>query len=341
MESSNGQISNVEAQKQHLVNQSVLLSAQKDTILPQQKSSLNSQKSNIKVTKDSNSAQRAFYIEQKNNLVGKKDYYLLQFEKMMKEYLNLDGQLKQMKRQMPVNFLTNGQIIKGYNESGNLVTVYDHYENYAAIEYENYYLNYFSGVRIARVYDNNGKTVTFTYTPKNKLSAITDTRGRKVIYGYDTTGEKLEKIKYDTGKEVNISYFNDNIASVEEMADALKTTLSYEGNKLRYIYNYSTINDIPKTNTSAVTKLLSLITISYFQATNTDMNYTLVTEDTNKEKYIFDSERNCTAYYLEENGVVTTAEQYEYVPYWKGTTAQDDPKSIVTQQRRTRFIKQR
>lgn len=69
------------------------------------------------------------------------------------------------------------------------------------------------------------------------------------------------------------------------------------------------------------------------------MNYTLVTEDTNKEKYIFDSERNCTAYYLEENGVVTTAEQYEYVPYWKGTTAQDDPKSIVTQAKKDTLYK--
>ena len=46
---------------------------------------------------------------------------------------------------MPVNFLTDGEIIKGYNEAGRLVAVYDMYENYAAIEYEKYYMASQSG----------------------------------------------------------------------------------------------------------------------------------------------------------------------------------------------------
>lgn len=59
------------------------------------------------------------------------------------------------------------------------------------------------------------------------------------------------------------------------------------------------------------------------------MNYVTITEDSHAEKYIFDSNRNCSAHYVSENGVVTKAEQYEYVPYWKGTAAQSNPRSVT------------
>ena len=59
------------------------------------------------------------------------------------------------------------------------------------------------------------------------------------------------------------------------------------------------------------------------------MNYVTITEDSHADKYIFDGNRNCSAHYVSENGVVTKAEQYEYVPYWKGTAAQSNPRSVT------------
>lgn len=167
----------------------------------------------------------------------------------------------------------------------------------------------------------------FSYNPKNKLSEITDTRGRKTKYEYGET--KLLKVKYDTGKEITFGYLNNNITLVKEEKNALRTNLSYNANKLSSVNNYSTIDGIPKTNTSEVSSLISSTTITYSQTANTIMNYVTITEDSHAEKYIFDSNRNCSAHYVSENGVVTKAEQYEYVPYWKGTAAQSNPRSVT------------
>lgn len=65
----------------------------------------------------------------------KKSQYIAQVQSYYKEYVNKSAQLEQMKRQMPINFLTDGKIIKGYNENGRLVSVYDNRDNYAVIEY--------------------------------------------------------------------------------------------------------------------------------------------------------------------------------------------------------------
>lgn len=257
----------------------------------------------------------------------KRREYSQQLQNYYKEYINKNAELEQMKRQMPINFLTDGQIIKGYNEDGRLVAVYDNYGNYAVVEYEKSGVATNSPTRIARIYDKDGKEVRFSYNPKNKLSEITDTRGRKTKYEYGET--KLLKVKYDTGKEITFGYLNNNITLVKEEKNALRTNLSYNANKLSSVNNYSTIDGIPKTNTSEVSSLISSTTITYSQTANTIMNYVTITEDSHAEKYIFDSNRNCSAHYVSENGVVTKAEQYEYVPYWKGTAAQSNPRSVT------------
>ena len=99
----------------------------------------------------------------------------------------------------PVNFLTDGKIYKGYNESGNLVAIFDAYENNVVIEYEQYYIGNVFGERIARMYDNDNNVVTFSYTPDNKLSCITDRNGRNTRYVYDS-GSNLKEVIFDRRK---------------------------------------------------------------------------------------------------------------------------------------------
>ena len=79
-------------------------------------------------------------------------FYIAQVQSYYKEYVNKSAQLEQMKRQMPINFLTDGKIIKGYNENGRLVSVYDNRDNYAVIEYEKTDVTTDSPLRISRIY---------------------------------------------------------------------------------------------------------------------------------------------------------------------------------------------
>ena len=271
--------------------------------------------------------QMALTARQIEVIKAKKSQYIAQVQSYYKEYVNKSAQLEQMKRQMPINFLTDGKIIKGYNEDGRLVSVYDNRDNYAVIEYEKTDVTTDSPLRISRIYDKDGKEVRFNYNPQSKLTEITDTRGRKTRYEY--SGSKLSKVKYDSGTEFTISYSNNNIKSITEAKNALKTNLSYQNNQLRYIDNYSTINGIPKTNISEELGLISSIVITYTQATSTGTNTVMVTEENHAEKYIFDAEGNCTGHYTTENGIVTEAEEYEYEPYWKGSEKQSNPRSVT------------
>ncbi|MDY4675882.1 MAG: hypothetical protein SO373_01895 [Candidatus Borkfalkiaceae bacterium] len=74
-----------------------------------------------------------------------------QFQKMIIEYLSIEKQYKKMQRQLAVNFLTDGKYIKGFNSEGKFVSLYDRYENYTVIEYENYCEGIDERGRIARI----------------------------------------------------------------------------------------------------------------------------------------------------------------------------------------------
>ena len=158
--------------------------------------------------------QMALTARQIEVIKAKKSQYIAQVQSYYKEYVNKSAQLEQMKRQMPINFLTDGKIIKGYNEDGRLVSVYDNRDNYAVIEYEKTDVTTDSPLRISRIYDKDGKEVRFNYNPQSKLTEIKDTRGRKTRYEY--SGSKLSKVKYDSGTEFTISYSNNNIKSITE-----------------------------------------------------------------------------------------------------------------------------
>ena len=259
--------------------------------------------------------------------IDKKTQYLSQMKAYLTVYYTALDEQKKLKRQLPVNFLTDGKIFKGFNEFGQLVAVYDMYNNSIIIEYESYFLNYSSGYRIARIYDNNNNAVTFAYSATNKLSCVTDAHGKKVFYEY--SGSKLTAIKYDTGEKLVLSYQNGNISSVVEEKKKLQTNITYTGNKPTNIYNYSLINKVCKGASNNTTVLLETISLSFVQKASLMMNYVTITNDKTRERYYFDGNNNLSEYRLENDGFVTNAEQYEYVSYWNGTTAQSNPRSVI------------
>ncbi len=258
-------------------------------------------------------------INNQLSLISKKrTVYIEQIQGYYKEYKAKLEELKQAKLQTPVNFLTDGKIYKGYNESGNLVAIFDAYENNVVIEYEQYYIEYASGERITRICDNDNNVVTFSYTPDNKLSCITDRNGRNTRYVYDS-GSNLKEVIFDTGEKINITYYGNFITSIAEEKNNLYAKVLYNGSKLSAIINGSSVDTD-----------IDTVYFSFVQNNNSTMNYVTITTDKSKERYYFNADNNLKEYRLEEGGVMSKAEQYVYNPYWKGSTKQSDPKVVTT-----------
>ena len=115
----------INAQKQNASNRYTFMSSQRREIY----ASKNFNDDQLKITK-----------EQISTFVQKKTQTLQTLQEYYKEYAALLVKKKTYELKQPVNFLTDGKIYKGYNESGNLVAIFDAYENNVVIEYEQYYI---------------------------------------------------------------------------------------------------------------------------------------------------------------------------------------------------------
>ena len=273
--------------------------------------------------------QASLIKEQISIVLGKKTQKIQSLQENYTEYALLLAKKKEYELKEPVNFLTDGKVYKGYNKDGMLVSVNDAYDNYAVIEYEPYYVEGKSGNRIARLYDNNNKVVSFAYTSDNHLSSITDARGNKTTYVYDS-GANLLRAKYDTGENIEIAYSGNNISTIGEDKRKSLAEIIYFAGKPSVIKNYNTINGIPKDKSLDLLPLLDKVEFSFVQNDNSTMNYVTITADGAKERYYFNTDNNLKEYRLEEGGVMSKAEQYVYNPYWKGSTKQSDPKVVTT-----------
>ena len=225
-----------------------------------------------------------------------------------------------MRRQMPINYLTDGAIIKGYNEDGNLVAIYDNYDNYAVVEYETYKN---ASYRIKSIYDNNDKQVLFNYRySDNLLESITDVRGHKVYFDYNY-GE-LQEIRYSIGKRVKLSYENDFLKTVDNSETRQKTIFTMENGVIKNVSKQSSLGSYNRNNFREV----GFLEFTFFSDETAQETGVVITNKKNdKEKYVFDADGNCICRYSEQNGVVTSAEQYEYVPY--SNTIHSVPKRTV------------
>ena len=291
---------------------------------------MSSQRREIDASKNFNDDQLKITKEQISTFVQKKAQTLQTLQEYYKEYAALLVKKKTYELKQPVNFLTDGKIYKGYNESGNLVAIFDAYENNVVIEYEQYYIGNVFGERIARMYDNDNNVVTFSYTPDNKLSCITDRNGRNTRYVYDS-GSNLKEVIFDTGEKVNITYYGNYITSIAEEKNKLYANISYSGGKPTVITNGSSVGNVVKDEEcSSPSTVIDTVNLTFVQNSDLTMNYVTISTDKSRERYYFDEDNNAKEYRLEEGGEMSKAEKYSYTPYWKGSTAQSDPKIVTT-----------
>ena len=250
-----------------------------------------------------------------------KDYY--------KEYSLLKERLNNLYLIVPINYLTDGKIFKGFNKEGDLVLIQDMYENYVVIEYEKYLFNNTYQKRISRVYDNYNRCAVLNYSNESHLlSSITDTRGRKTSFGY--IDGYLVYVTYDTGEHIVISYTTDDIASVIEDKRGYKAVITYENNRPSIFTNYSYYKVISKNALSNELNEISKTRITYALSTEYDVEEVSIINNLSKETYYFDENGFNTEYRLYKNSQVVKALKYEYTPYWKGAEKQSNPKSVVT-----------
>ncbi|MCI8596730.1 MAG: RHS repeat-associated core domain-containing protein [Clostridia bacterium] len=238
-------------------------------------------------------------------LKEKKEGYLSRIKDLYKAYENKKFELENYYRQMPVNYLIDDDIIKGFNEKGDLVTVADNYGNMVAIERNT--SNY-----ITRVYNEKNCNITFSYNYNGNLEMITDANGNKTKFSY--TGNNLTKITYSNGKTLTFTYADSQIASIES-SDKLKVNMDYEGNLLTSLTYRNLAEKIEHGKTPDILSTqVKEVTFEY------NANQTLITCSDNlptKQQYTFNEDGNLTEYILEEDNKVTKAEKYDYKKYEK------------------------
>lgn len=276
-----------------------------------QKNNLSKQKEVNDSMRANTTAQRNLLIEQLDLMPDKGRNYAGQAERYYKEYLRLKAELEMRKRMTPVHYLMDGELVKGFNEDGELVVVSDNYNNAIAIERD-------SKKRITRVYDDKEKQIVFKYNHKGVLSSVTDVRGKRTTLTYNS-GSTV--IKYANGKSItlaisNIATNNSKVsyANITEITahDKAKVKLTYDRMLLTGIEYYSLFNSIAHGSVVSGNNKLSSTAIAYTP------NQTVVTttgDVTQKETYKFNNVGNLAEYYVEKDNKVVQAEKYDYEKY--------------------------
>lgn len=256
-------------------------------------------------------SQKALTKEQLDFLTAKSDDNKEQARRYYKEYLRLNEELTMRKRMTPVHYLMDGELVKGFNEDGELVVVSDNYNNAIAIERD-------SKKRITRVYDDKEKQIVFKYNHKGVLSSVTDVRGKRTTLTYNS-GNTV--IKYANGKSItlaisNIATNNSKVsyANITEItaSNKAKVKLAYDRMLLTGVEYYSLFNTISHGTVVSGNNKLSSTTIAYTP------NQTVITTSgdvTQKETYKFNNVGNLAEYYVEKDNKVVQAEKYDYEKY--------------------------
>lgn len=255
------------------------------------------------------SSQKMSCRNQIAKLKNKHASYCDQVQKYYKEYVNLEHKLEQLERQTPVHYLTDGKTVKGFNESGRLVAVYDRRENVMTIEYDD-------DNRIVGVHDGEERSIALEYRPDGRLSSITDTRGRQTVYGY--TAGYLTQVEFPDGRTVTLEYEGDDLSKVYSSEYGL-SELDYTSASEVVVLSKSGIKSIShgaptenKVGGEVVYAQTGKVTFRHG-----DNQTELEDDKQNRKVYRFDADENLYEYYEEEGGVVVKAEKYDYVPYEK------------------------
>ncbi|MBE5742823.1 MAG: RHS repeat protein, partial [Clostridiales bacterium] len=205
----------------------------------------------------------------------------------------------------PVHWLYNQNCVKGYNANGNLVLISDYSKNCMFIWYTD-------DKQIEKVceYTNAEKVneYEFDYNPNGRLASIYDTEKNEWVKLYLDEWNRLYQIDKDSDATININYNETENRFVIDSSDGYEMEFEFNGNGYDCrITNYSTLSD---KETETEKKMLSQTTI-----VEGETSATITDENGNYEHVVYDANGDEKECYTVENGVVTSAEKYNYVAY--------------------------
>jgi len=126
----------------------------------------------------------------------------LMLSRWNKDLIEARSQLSQLEHihkhlitHLPVNYIIADKIL-GFNEVGNLIAIFDNYDNHVAIIYQD--------GQISRVIDAEDREITFDYI-NNRLDCIKDFEERKTYFRYDSNS-RLIAIEYQNGESSTFNY---------------------------------------------------------------------------------------------------------------------------------------
>ena len=275
--------------------------------------------------------QKTLIQQQIELLIEKGNKNIEQTQSYYVEYLGLLKDLEEAKKKIPENYVVVGNLTKGFNADGDLVVIFDDLENYVVIEYECYIQDPDKKYHVSKMYDNTGKKMEFYYNDKEMLVSIIDTTGSITSYEY-VNSYVLRKIIGANGtvelKNYAVESSKFSVTNVDCNLSALFDLNATSSKKISQ-YSISHAEDVEETSREQYLLCEHELTCS----SDEDFYVSQIHEKKANitEKYCFTKTGylHCTGYYLEEDGVVTRAEQYQTIPYWSGRVKNSEPKTVT------------
>ena len=229
------------------------------------------------------------------------------FLKYYKEYLLLVDKHKDLKMQMPVNYIVGENGAKGFNENGDLVVIYDKHGKYIAFEYEAYYVGTEKRYRVARIVDDKEQIMKLLYDNKNLLVNIVDSEGRTTSFEYSfTICCNLRRIIYPNKEYIELSAWKDYGTILSGKYEKSVVATFVRG--VSSITNTSTVEEISFDGiTVGEEKQISKLEFTY-----DDYKTTVSDDRKNKSIFEFDNDLNVISSIKVENLLVTDARKYSY-----------------------------
>ncbi|MBQ7788660.1 MAG: RHS repeat-associated core domain-containing protein [Clostridia bacterium] len=233
---------------------------------------------------------------------------LSQLKVYFKEQFICIDQLAVKKRETPINFVSDSNVVKGFNENDNLVAIYKKNGDYIYIEYEEYYTGNATKTRISRVYDNNKREIRLEYNEKNLLSAIIDSMGKRTAYEYEDTILKCIYYPDFTYLEIGLESRFKTLVSSEKEKSYINSLESSDIIVNHSMHGLISDNNIAEASSSQI--------VSKWEFIKEPFSMTIKSDDGVSEYYKFNTtDFGLKEYYKTIDEKVVKAQKYLYTPF--------------------------
>ncbi|MBQ9781859.1 MAG: RHS repeat protein, partial [Clostridia bacterium] len=138
-----------------------------------------------------------------------------ELKKSYENYLLTKENLLSIKKNTPVNFISQDKTIKGFNQDGELIVIFENENSYVTVDRD-------KGGKIISLTDEKGEKVSFKYDSNGRLQYVFDARGRITEISY--LNETISII-YPSGQVLTLTQTENKITQAQ--INGLTATFEY------------------------------------------------------------------------------------------------------------------